>query len=70
MNNKRMRFGFLVLSLYAALGLIGVASRGPQGPSMELADLAKAAATSARATEAGSADPSVEWHSFLPGAFK
>ncbi len=70
MNNKRMRFGFLVLCLYAALGVIGLASRHPQGPALELAQLAKAASKSVRATDSGSADPSVEWHSFLPGAFK
>lgn len=69
MNNKRMRFGFLVLGLYAALGVIGLASRGPQGPALELAEIAKSAPTSSHATNSGSA-ASVEWHSFLPGAFK
>ena len=70
MNNKRMRFGFLVLCLYAALGVVGLASRSPQGPALELAELAKVTASSSRATDGGSPDPSVEWHSFLPGAFK
>lgn len=70
MNNKRMRFGLLVLAIYAALGVIGISSRGTDGsPATELAALAKSAGT-VHSGDAGAAEASVEWHSFLPGAFK
>lgn len=72
MNNKRMRFGFLVLAIYGALGVVGIASRAPDANGgMQLAVLAKQAANAATSGDGGgAANASVEWHSFLPGAFK
>lgn len=72
MNSKRMRFGFLVLAVYALLGVIGVYSQSPtsapQVCATDLPSIAKAVDTST--SNSGGDAASVEWHSFLPGAFK
>jgi hypothetical protein len=73
MNNKRMRFGFLVLAIYAALGVVGIASRAPDASGgVQFAAIAKSATNAATSASGGggAADASAEWHSFLPGAFK
>ncbi len=71
MNNKRMRFGFLVLSIYAALGVIGVSSRESATNGVLIVANTQGATTSpAASSEGGGAEVSVQWHSFLPGAFK
>lgn len=74
MHSKRIRFGFLVLAVYATLGVIGVYSQSPT-PSTEvcatdIATIAASAASSDRSSSSGGGSTNVEWHSFLPGAFK
>lgn len=71
MNSKRMRFGFLVLAVYALLGVVGVYSQSTSAPQVcvtELPSIAKVVDTST--SNSGGDAASVEWHSFLPGAFK
>jgi|GEM_PF-1638288 len=75
MNNKRMRFGFLVLAMYAALGVIGVSSRESaiSGSELMVSNVAVEATVStshSSSNEGGGPDVSVQWQSFLPGAFK
>lgn len=76
MNSTRMRFGFLVLAVYAALGMIGVYSQSPApataGVCAADAGLASAGESERQhsSSDGGSSDVNVEWHSFLPGAFK
>lgn len=79
MNSTRIRFGFLVLAVYAALGVIGVYSQSP-GPAATagvcpsgIAELASAASEADRqhsSSDGDTGEVNVEWHSFLPGAFK
>lgn len=69
MNSKRIRFGCFVLAVYAALGVVALTSQHQDDASVpELADIATTATSSA--SESGGSDASLEWHSFLPGAFK
>jgi len=74
MNNKRMRFGFLVLAMYAALGVIGVSSRESaiSGSELMVSNVAveTTVSTSHSSSNEGGPDVSVQWQSFLPGAFK
>ncbi len=77
MNSTRIRFGFLVLAVYAVLGVIGVYSQAPgaQGDEVCITSGAIAGNSSdsgdrAHSSSDGGSDISVEWHSFLPGAFK
>lgn len=77
MNSTRMRFGFLVLAVYAALGMIGVYSQSPAPATAgvcatDVANLADAGESERQhsSSDGGSSDVNVEWHSFLPGAFK
>lgn len=76
MNSKRMRFGFLVLAVYATLGVVGVYSQSPT-PTTEICatdivSIAKSAKSSSTSgtSNGGGGSVNVEWHSFLPGAFK
>lgn len=69
MNSKRIRFGCFVLAVYAALGVIALTSQHQDDASMpDLAGMASVATGST--SETGGSDASLEWHSFLPGAFK
>lgn len=73
MNSKRIRFGLLVLATYAMLGVVGVYTQSPT-PTAEICatdivNIVKAADVVGTASGGGSS-ASVEWHSFLPGAFK
>ena len=72
MNSKRIRFSFLVLAVYAVLGVVGLYSQSTSTPEISVTDIA-AIATSvngAQSTSGGGGSDSVEWHSFLPGSFK
>lgn len=75
MNSKRIRFSFLVLAVYAVLGVVGVYSQSTNlAPEVCVTDIAAIAASvnagqSSSGGSGGSSD-SREWHSFLPGAFK
>lgn len=72
MNSKRMRFSFLVLAVYAVLGVVGLYSQlTNSAPEISVTDIAAIATSvnAAQSTSRGSSD-SVEWHSFLPGSFK
>lgn len=73
MNSKRIRFSFLVLAVYAVLGVVGLYSQSTTSkPAISVTDIA-AIATSVNATQStsgGGSSDSVEWHSFLPGSFK
>ncbi|HWS26650.1 MAG TPA: hypothetical protein VN259_08790 [Xanthomonadales bacterium] len=73
MNSKRIRFSFLVLAVYAVLGVVGLYSQSPtSAPEICVSDIA-AIATSVKTTQStsgGGTSESLEWHSFLPGAFK
>ena len=72
MNSKRIRFSFLVLAVYAVLGVVGLYSQSNSTPEISVTDIA-AIATSvngAQSTSGGGSSDSVEWHSFLPGSFK
>ena len=74
MNSKRMRFGFLVLAVYAVLGVIGVYSQTSTS-TLEIsvgniAALATGVEKASSTSGGGGGDSSAEWHSFLPGAFK
>jgi hypothetical protein len=73
MNAKRMRFSFLVLTVYAVLGIVGIYSETTGSNSAVRATdvTAIVISTDARQTSAeGAIDASIEWHSFLPGSFK
>jgi hypothetical protein len=73
MNSKRMRFGLLVLAVYAVLGAVAIAGQSSSNDASAPDLAAIVTAAGASATQAGSnggGDASVEWHSFLPGAFK
>lgn len=74
MNSKRIRFGFLVLAVYATLGVVGVYSQSPTTSTetcpTDIASIASSAASTDRGRSSGGASANVEWHSFLPGAFK
>ena len=78
MNSTRMRFGFLVLAVYAVLGVIGVYSQAPGAQGQEVCITSGTIVASGRVDSSdrghsssdGGSDVSVEWHSFLPGAFK
>ncbi len=79
MNSKRISFGFLVLAVYAVLGVIGVYSPSPTSDTeicaTDIVNLAKDAdvvgtASASASASGGSSSANVEWHSFLPGAFK
>lgn len=76
MNSTRMRFGFLVLAVYAALGVIGVYSKSPAPVTAEVCAADAAVIASAggdserRRSSDGGSEVEVQWHSFLPGAFK
>ncbi|MBK9654035.1 MAG: hypothetical protein IPO66_00675 [Rhodanobacteraceae bacterium] len=74
MNSKRIRFSFLVLAVYAVLGVVGVYSQSSNSsPEVCVTDIA-AIATSVNGGQSdgggSSTNASLEWHSFLPGAFK
>lgn len=73
MNSKRMVFGLLTLAIYAMLGVVGVYSQSPT-PATEICatdivNMAKSANASG-GSSGGGGSVNVEWHSFLPGAFK
>lgn len=72
MNSKRMRFGFLVLAVYAMLGVVGLYSQAPTSTTeicaTDIVNIAKSAEIGNSSSDGASAN--VEWHSFLPGAFK
>lgn len=79
MNSTRIRFGFLVLAVYAVLGVIGVYSQSPAPAASagvcasdiaELAGVASEADRQHSSSDGGGGGVNVEWHSFLPGAFK
>ncbi len=78
MNSTRMRFGFLVLAVYAVLGVIGVYSQAPGAQGQEVcitsgtlvAGNTGDSGDRAHSSSDGGSEVSVEWHSFLPGAFK
>ncbi len=75
MNSKRISFGFLVLAVYAMLGVVGLYSAPTSTTEICATDVVSIAtsATSAdqsRASSGGGSSANVEWHSFLPGAFK
>jgi len=71
-----MRFGFLVLAVYAVLGVIGVYSKSSPPATaeecvVEAAVIARAGGGPERRRSAdGGSEVEVQWHSFLPGAFK
>lgn len=72
MNSKRIRFSFLVLAVYAVLGVVGLYSQSTNSATeLGVTDIAAIAASvnPAQSTSGGGSD-SVEWHSFLPGSFK
>jgi hypothetical protein len=75
MNSKRISFGFLVLAVYAVLGVVGLYSQPPSSTTeicaTDIVNIATSAdASGSSAGGGGSASANVEWHSFLPGAFK
>lgn len=78
MNSIRMRFGFLVLAVYVMLGLVGVYSQSPTSTTeicaTDVVNIARSADASRASAGGGgsssSASANLEWHSFLPGAFK
>lgn len=74
MNPKRIRFSFLVLAVYAVLGVVGVYSQStsptPEICVTDIAAIATSVNSGPSSNGGGSSNASLEWHSFLPGAFK
>jgi hypothetical protein len=79
MNSKRISFGFLVLAVYAMLGVVGVYTQSPTQATevcaTDIVSIVKAAdvvgtSSASSGSSSGSSSANVEWHSFLPGAFK
>lgn len=74
MNSKRMRFSVLVLAVYVVLGVVGAFSQSSiSGDLIGVGQLSKSdtPVEHSRSNSGGeaSAEHSLQWHSFLPGAF-
>lgn len=72
MNSKRMRFSILVLAVYAVLGVVGVFSQTQTSVDADSISTMAESSDSARSGSGGdvSVEESLQWHSFLPGAFR
>lgn len=74
MNSKRMRLGLVALAVYAALGMVGLYTGAPCvldcEPTLIAGESKSKPAAAVERTSTSAPDLSVEWQSFLPGAFK